>query len=1039
MGEPSPRQPPASALRSTPIGRADLVRLWAAPSKVRSTVALQMGLEREPTLTEERPPAPVAPPFPKESKAATEVGAVDEPSFSSVRPTVAPPRPPAAQTAKFYRLARVEYVDEDASRAAEELSTPDTAALVEDAQLNQLFTQSRPKAPLACGWPRIWTRLRAALLRTDAQGPLDVARLIEGLSQGRLPDRLPRLQRRRLPARVTLVLDRRAELAPLWGDESSVERALFRVLGAPPARSIWLAAGTTASDIVHGGRKRALDWQPGDALVVLSDVGLATSGFDAEGFRVASKQLRQREVKIVVLSPVPAGQHHAGAHAMCWEPDAAGPSTFEADLERLLAITSFALRVEPGLLRVLRRIVSPRGGLELELALWNHALGRHMALSWAMLPEVRSEHQARFFSLPEQLQREAMAALVAWHACLCPEILAEELSTLEARATEWGKPLPLDEALVRAALRRLKFELTSVAEGNGDIFSNDWLHRLSRRVPGALYRHPVLGETLVRALLEVSKDKPLGALSEYVGSADLAALASGAQPTSYSLTWGPDGLRSEAFAPGAADAEPRPRLHLLAAKQPRALFHARWEGEDAIPEQGLRFEWRLGDEPKQLPSGPTHFSVTTDQAAYHFERITKPPWAKSIRQDVRGLFAELELGGCRHGLLWLGSDGPAAERGCWISEPVTKEAFAALVQAERTDGNSRPAMESELTTGLDAESHKLAKVNWSRFLAWLQAANSNRLGIQLRPVGPNESPARFESEHYYPTYNSKGIRSFRFVLEERPSKGEQKQPWESATPAPDVTWAAASGRDEYGLYAEFSFRGVTQRMRWIEPGTFLMGSPKDEAKRLDNEVQHEVTLTEGYWVAETACTQGLWEVVMGPTPSHFSGRGRPVEQVSWEDCQAFLVRINRERPGLDLRLLTEAEWEYACRAGTRGPFSFGDNIAPEQVNYDGNYPYKGGAKGVYRAETVAVRTLPPNGWGLYEMHGNVSEWCADWFGPYEGEYVVDPCGPAGGEERVLRGGSWNRSARNVRSARRLALGPAYRDYFIGFRFTRGHK
>ena len=122
---------------------------------------------------------------------------------------------------------------------------------------------------------------------------------------------------------------------------------------------------------------------------------------------------------------------------------------------------------------------------------------------------------------------------------------------------------------------------------------------------------------------------------------------------------------------------------------------------------------------------------------------------------------------------------------------------------------------------------------------------------------------------------------------------------------------------------------------------------------------------------------------------------------------------------MNARLPTEAEWEYACRAGTNTPFSFGDNITPEQVNYDGNYPYADGKKGLYREKTVPVKSLPANAWGLYEMHGNVWEWCQDWYGDYPAEPVTNPEGSQAGVERVVRGGSWDFSTRW--SARALLL------------------
>ncbi|MEW6220414.1 MAG: formylglycine-generating enzyme family protein [Thermodesulfobacteriota bacterium] len=224
-------------------------------------------------------------------------------------------------------------------------------------------------------------------------------------------------------------------------------------------------------------------------------------------------------------------------------------------------------------------------------------------------------------------------------------------------------------------------------------------------------------------------------------------------------------------------------------------------------------------------------------------------------------------------------------------------------------------------------------------------------------------------------------------------------------PAP---WASDWGEDRYGrLWMAFTFQGVRQVLRWIRPGSFQMGSPPNEPERFKNEEQHEVILTRGFWLADTACSQRLWQAVMGENPSRFKGEARPVERVGWEDCQAFLARINEQVPGLELRLPSEAEWEYACRAGTTTPFSFGTTITPDQVNYDGNHPYAGDRKGLYRQETVDVKSLPANPWGLYEMHGNVWEWCADWYGEYSAATVVDPVGPFTGTGRVLRGGSWS--------------------------------
>jgi formylglycine-generating enzyme required for sulfatase activity len=247
---------------------------------------------------------------------------------------------------------------------------------------------------------------------------------------------------------------------------------------------------------------------------------------------------------------------------------------------------------------------------------------------------------------------------------------------------------------------------------------------------------------------------------------------------------------------------------------------------------------------------------------------------------------------------------------------------------------------------------------------------------------------------------------------------------------------------KHGLYADVRFvaphGSVAQRFRWIEPGTFWMGSPDDEHERSDNEgPRHAVTLTRGFWLADTACTQALWQAVMGSNSSQFTGDPqRPVEWVSWHDVQGFLRKLEALVPGCRADLPTEAEWEYACRAGTDTPFSFGVQITPEQVNYNGNYPYAGGEKGVYREQTVPVKSLPPNAWGLYEMHGNVWEWCADGLRTYDGKPQQDPIGPIlEGEEAppAFRGGSWLDDAWWARSACRRAHLPGLASLAQGFR------
>ena len=255
-----------------------------------------------------------------------------------------------------------------------------------------------------------------------------------------------------------------------------------------------------------------------------------------------------------------------------------------------------------------------------------------------------------------------------------------------------------------------------------------------------------------------------------------------------------------------------------------------------------------------------------------------------------------------------------------------------------------------------------------------------------------------------------------------------------------VPWASDGIDDTFGLAIELHFNHACQLFRWISPGRFLMGSPTDEPERGVSELLHEVTLSRGFWLADTACTQDFWMAVWPVNPSHFQDDARnPVENVAWHDAQRFIAELNRRLPGLEARLPSEAEWEYACRAGTNTPFAFGHTVTTEQVNYHGRYPYVGGEPGVHRQRTVAAASLPANAWGLHQMHGNVWEWCADWYGDYSPEPQLDPRGPVAGNMRVLRGGTWSDPARYSRSAARSRIEPAYRPRSTGFRLALGFR
>lgn len=270
-------------------------------------------------------------------------------------------------------------------------------------------------------------------------------------------------------------------------------------------------------------------------------------------------------------------------------------------------------------------------------------------------------------------------------------------------------------------------------------------------------------------------------------------------------------------------------------------------------------------------------------------------------------------------------------------------------------------------------------------------------------------------------------------------------------------WGVASGQDHQGRWAAFDVKGVQHRLRWISPGMFLMGSPRSEPDRKDDEgPQHWVTITKGYWLGETPVTQSLWVAIMGHNPSRYRAdrpedMERPVEQVSWNECQVFLHGLNAQVPDLTARLPTEAEWERACRAGRTGATREGEPSDADKAPLPGP-----GFLGDFLDEPrfpkpYPVRRGAPNPFGLHDMLGNVWEWCADEPRRYTFDPVTDPAHMGHDEKRVSRGGSiaikakgspfltsslFSRYSLNrARAAFRLARSRAFRNHGVGFRLA----
>ena len=259
----------------------------------------------------------------------------------------------------------------------------------------------------------------------------------------------------------------------------------------------------------------------------------------------------------------------------------------------------------------------------------------------------------------------------------------------------------------------------------------------------------------------------------------------------------------------------------------------------------------------------------------------------------------------------------------------------------------------------------------------------------------------------------------------------------------------SSGFSNQGFFTAAHWPGQAPALVNVPAGTFLMGSPDTEVGRFSWEgAQTLVTLTNAFLMGKYEVTQAEYKALLGSNPSYFSGvSNRPVEQVSWEDAQEYCRRLTTGQrqagclpAGWAYRLPTDAEWEYACRAGTTTPFGYGPDLQSGMANFDGVYEYYGGIgdvtnpAGVHLWKTVAVGGYAPNAWGLCDMHGNVWEWCLNWWSAtLPGGSVTNPSGPGSGTDHVYRGGCWYNDGRFCRSAYRVHGLPAYRANDLGFR------
>lgn len=989
-----------------------------------------------------------------------------------------------------------------------------------------------PDTTELCRWSALLPRLRATITQQIKGHTPDIPIILKHLGLGRTLARLPRRQRRRWGAGIQIIVDRSRRLVPFQDDQ---DRMVGRLADLFPHHAVdhALSFDGQSQPVRLDANGNFSDYRTppeGWLVLVLGDLGCldpmskdVTAGWEAFGQR-----LRAVGCRPIALTPCPPSRwlpdQMPSWTMVPWEqPIPVTTSELEVRTRRLLRLLSPAIRIEPGLLRAIRRLLGDGADAGTEADVWNHrAMIGRSRVAGALAP-------TEAVRLREDLAAEESPALYAtvvtlmhrWRGNLAAEVWAEELLNLPS-SVQAQLPEQIRANDLPAAAQKFKDLAGQLPRRPG---GTAWYCRVHSRAsemyhqqqdqelraaqysmylamcesgsslpppPGfdpALVQAPDLpvrsvpltqhGGSLLAG--ETTKGCPLAEVTSRNGLIEVEngemadSFWKSGIPPSWASAWGRD--RYGAWVEFTLDGVTQrmrwcpPGTFLMGTPDNDADAY---DDEKPQHEVTLTTGFWLFDTPctKAL-----WWVVTGNRPDYSFSPdfpVTGMYWRDAeaflSRLDERlpGLRlgvpseAQWEYACCagtsdtkvHQGIAWyrsnsFSSDGlqPVAQKGPnawglydmlgnvweWCADGPRPYGHEAVIDPL---GNKNSPWEQVFRGGSWSDLARNVSAKRRRWSA--MAASEHNIGFRFSLMHRGVEPALLASDQQAEPRAMQGETSAAIGLLRLDRGAEaarcalphsgfrvltdcERLTFDGIT-RPD--WASAIGRDCFGLWTEIRVFDVTQRMRWISPGRFWMGSPLNEAGRWTDEgPQHQVTLTKGFWLFDTPCTQELWLAVMGDNPSYFTSSTRlPIESVSWNRVQTFLHLLNERVPNLKLALPTEAQWEYACRAGdAEGPNL--NTVAWHIANSD--------------RETHSVADKAPNAWGLYDMLGNVDEWCADEFQKYGPDAVTDPVGRFdANEKRVIRGGSCNDTVRHLRAAYRYRARPGIRLRNLGFRCAR---